>query len=258
MLKKCVTDNLEQLLEYLNNEKEYNTFLIADINNYGFESDCQDVWMDVEGEECKGVYLRFYSNLLVYSKEASLNIEIMQDILSEYEIAVIMGKSSLLAPIEDEIGYFGGGSKHLYRLADEEKLKPENQDIIQAEITDTDEIFEFLASIPEIRALYTSKDMIHDRIANHDGVHLFIRKDGKIISHGNTTSSSGATVILGGIATAPEFTRQGYAASVTSQLAREVLSLGAVPCLFADESVHEFYDKLGFESLGGWSTLVKK
>ena len=78
MLKKCVTDDLQQLLEYLHDEKEYNTFLIADINGYGFESDCQDVWMDVEGEECKGVYLRFYSNLLVYSKEDTLNIEIMK------------------------------------------------------------------------------------------------------------------------------------------------------------------------------------
>lgn len=258
MLKKCITDNLEQLLEYLNDEKEYNTFLIADINAYGFESDCQDVWMDIEEEQCKGVYLRFYSNLLVYSKEEKLNIDIMKELLSEHEIAVIMGKSSLLSPIEDEIGYYGGGSKHLYRLSSEEKLKPENPDIVQAETADTDEIFEFLASIPEIRALYTSKDMIHDRIANHDGVHLFIRKDGKIISHGNTTSTSGATIILGGIATAPEFTRQGYAASVTSELAREVLRLGAIPCLFADESVHGFYDKLGFESLGGWSTMVKK
>jgi len=258
MLKKCVTDNLQQLLEYLHDEKEYNTFLIADINSYGFESDCQDVWMDVESEECRGVYLRFYSNLLVYSKEEALNIEIMKKLLSEYDIAVIMGKSSLLSPIEEKIGYYGGGSKHLYRLAGEDKLKPENPEIVQAEITDTDEIFEFLGSIPEIRALYTSKDMIHDRIANHDGVHLFIKRDGKIISHGNTTSSEGDTVILGGIATAPEFKRQGYAASVTSALAREVLSLGAVPCLFADESVHGFYDKLGFESLGGWSTMVKK
>ena len=58
MLKKCTAEDETVLKEYLMKEKEYNTFLLADIAAYGFDNPCQDVWMETNDDVCEGIYLR--------------------------------------------------------------------------------------------------------------------------------------------------------------------------------------------------------
>ena len=86
MLKKCGSEDKGILTGYLSQEKEYNTFLLADVNTYGFDTDCQDVWMEWEEGRCTGVFLRFYTNLLVYTQERELNAGSLDFILKNYEI----------------------------------------------------------------------------------------------------------------------------------------------------------------------------
>ena len=50
MLKKCTAEDETVLKEYLMKEKEYNTFLLADIAAYGFDNPCQDVWMETNDD----------------------------------------------------------------------------------------------------------------------------------------------------------------------------------------------------------------
>lgn len=258
MLKRCTDREREVLYAYLKGEKEYNTFLLADIKKYGFDKECQDVWMDVENGVCTGVYLRFYTNLLVYSKDDRLSHEGMDYILKNYPIFVIMGKSSLLSGTAEQIGLnYRCSSKRLYSLESREYLCRNCGEAVRARVSDVDEIFEFLGSIPQIRGLYTSKEMIRDRIAGEDGIHLLIRREGRIVSHGNSTTGADDTVMIGGVATAPGYRRKGYAACVVSALADMIAAEGKTPCLFADGEAHGFFDRLGFRCLGEWMTLER-
>ncbi|HJA66134.1 hypothetical protein B5F07_07350 [Lachnoclostridium sp. An169] len=272
MLKKCGNRDEQMLTEYLGAEKEYNTFLLADLKTYGFDSECQDVWMDWEDGRCTCVYLRFYNNLLVYSREGALNPESMEYILKNCQIFVIMGKSGLLSEMGAVFGdRYKSSSKQLYRLGTRENLcgtdrrerqqesadHEEHCSVVQAGLEDVDDIYEFLGSIPQIRGLYRSKDMIRDRIASRDGTHLIIRRGSRIVSHGNSTTGSDDTVMIGGVATDPAHRRNGYASMVVSRLAEMILEQGKIPCLFSGEGAHAFFERLGFESLGGWMTLER-
>lgn len=257
MLRKCSASDEALLEEYLSKEKEYNTFLLADLKTYGFDKEFQDIWMEWQDGRCVCVYLRFYNNLLVYSRENIISPDSMDYILKNFQIFVIMGKSSLLSEMKEAVSdSYRSSSKQLYRLGTREKLC-RNSGVIQAGLDDVDEIYEFLGSIPQISGLYRSKDIIRDRIAGRDGTHLIIRKDNKIVSHGNSTTGSEDTVMIGGVATAPVYREKGYASQVVSSLAEIILKEGKIPCLFSGEEAHSFFDRLGFESLGGWMTLER-
>lgn len=259
MLKKCTAEDENVLKEYLAEEKEYNTFLLADIAAYGFDNPCQDVWMEANDGVCEGIYLRFYTNLLVYSRKEGVKQANVKTILKKFPVSVIMGKSSTLKDIRKFLSKeYDCSEKQLFRLRTTEKLQNTVPDVLQAEEKDIDDIFKFLGDIPQIRALYTSKEMIRDRIISGDGVHLFIRDDKTIISHGNSTTEAEQTVMIGGIATNEMYRKKGYASCVVSALCNDILSRGKTPCLFAEDEHAPFFESLGFESLGGWSTLERK
>lgn len=40
----------EQILDYLDEEKAMNLFIIGDIENFGYDTDFQDIWVDL-GEQ---------------------------------------------------------------------------------------------------------------------------------------------------------------------------------------------------------------
>lgn len=258
MLRKCTVEDRQVLDAYLKQEQEYNTFLQADVAAYGFDYPCQDVWMEDVNGICKGIYLRFYTNLLVYSKEKITDCTSIETILKNFPVFVIMGKSSVLEDISEYLEEkYHCTEKQLYRLLTEKDLYPETSDIVRAEEKDVEDIFEFLQKIPQIKALYTSKDMIYDRIVSGDGIHLLIRDGEKIISHGNSTTEADRTAMLGGLATDIMYRRKGYASKVLSALCRYVLNRGKIPCLFSDGELQPFLEKIGFECMGGWSTLER-
>ena len=60
MVRECTEKDKEQLLAYLKEEAVYNTFLLADIEDFGFEEKFQTVYIDEEQGKIKGVYLCFY------------------------------------------------------------------------------------------------------------------------------------------------------------------------------------------------------
>ena len=48
MVRECTEKDKERLLAYLKEEAVYNTFLLADIEDFGFEESFQTVYMDEE------------------------------------------------------------------------------------------------------------------------------------------------------------------------------------------------------------------
>lgn len=259
MLRKCTAEDENVLKEYLMKEKEYNTFLLADIAAYGFDNPCQDVWMETNEGVCEGIYLRFYTNLLVYCQNEGVKQASLETILKKFPVFVIMGKSSTLKNISKfQAEEYDCSERQLFRLQTTARLQNTVHDVLQAEEKDVDDIFDFLGNIPQIRALYTSKEMIRDRIISGDGVHLFMRDGKTIISHGNSTTEAEQTVMIGGVATNEMYRKKGYASCVVSALCGYILSRGKTPCLFAEKNLAPFFEGLGFESLGGWSTLERK
>ena len=52
-------------MQYLKAEPVYHTFLLSDLECYGFEHEFQQVYMQEKEGICEGVVLRYYNNLIL-------------------------------------------------------------------------------------------------------------------------------------------------------------------------------------------------
>ncbi len=258
MVKECTEQDRSTLINYLNQEPVYNTFMLADIEDFGFGEKFQTVYMDVEQGECIGVYLCFYQNLLVYSKEGKMNISFLEQLISWFIPDVVMGKTEDVKIVQRILFDYQLTERPLYLCENAEHLVEVKAEIKRAVKEDADEIFAFLQSIPELKNLYTSKQMIEDRIVKNTGVHYLIRDNGKIIAHGNSAARCEKTVMIGGVAVSPQYRNQKLARQIVSRLCREIFDQGKTPCLFSSMgSAHNLYCQIGFHMVGEWATLAE-
>lgn len=257
---KCTYSNKNNLIDYLQEEAVLNTFLIADILNYGFDKEFQTVWADFNGEVCQGVYLRFYDNLIYYSRENILNVKLVQKLFKEWKPDVIMGKLENIKKISEFTNNYRLNTNILYEL----KTKPlENEcradiKICKAVSGDEHKIHDFLMSIEQLKYMYASKQMIADRLKNKDGVHYYIEIDNELAAHANSTAVSPLTVMIGGVATAKSYRNNKLSSILVSKLCEDIQSMGKTPCLFTKrENNNNMFTRIGFEKAGDWGTLTK-
>lgn len=279
MIIRCEKQHETQLLNYLKDEAVYNTFMLADIANYGFDKEFQTVYGDFDKNgNCKGVYLRFYENLIVYSKSSStalndevsknnedtLNSPIAKEFLSELfkdrKPLVVMGKADVVNEIHKLLDNYSYSTRPLYLLDNDASLMDTEEFSIQKGIQeDAEAIYQFLMSIDEMKTLYGSREMIEDRLKIGDGTHYFIKENNTIIGHANSAAVSIYTVMIGGVATAIESRDRKIASALVSTLCRDILATGKKPCLFSTrDNEHNLFYNLGFYKAGSWGVLEKR
>ncbi len=257
MVKVCGAQDRPALLAYLKQEPVYNTFMLADIADFGFDEKFQTVYMDVEEGVCRGVYLCFYQNLLLYSKDGEVNLPFLKQLLTDYVPDVVMGRIKNVKAVQQIISDYRLEARGLYLLCEPDSLAEDPAEIQQASVEDVDDIFAFLQSIPELRSLYASKQMIEDRISRNCGIHYLIRENGRIIAHANSTAECEETTMIGGVAVEPLARGKKLASQVVSALCRQILANGKLPCLFCSrEEDHNLYTRIGFRYVGEWATLT--
>lgn len=267
MIRKCTEEDRARLEAYLINESVYNTFILADIADFGFESDFQTVWVEETEERISGVYLRFYGNLILYSQENRINQEFLRELFRQFRPDVIMGKAENIDRVQEILPEYGKNRKDLYLLKEEDfqpMVREQDKTVMTPVVLhalreeEADKAFAFIQTIPEIRGLYTSRQMIYDRIRQKKGTHYALLKEGEVIAHANSAAASEHTVMIGGVAVAPAYRRQGMAGRLVSRLCRDILGQGKMPCLFCDsEEARGLFCSLGFRKAGMWGTLLK-
>ena len=67
MLRLANEKNRREVLDYCLEEPNINLFIIGDIENFGFDKDFQDVWIQYKEEIITGIVLRYHTNFIVYS-----------------------------------------------------------------------------------------------------------------------------------------------------------------------------------------------
>lgn len=261
MITKCDKTHEESLLSCLKEEAVYNTFLLADIANYGFDKGFQTVYGDFDEDgSCQGVYLRFYENLIVYTKTSSrIAADFLSELFESWKPAVVMGKADTVKEIHRLLSSYSYSTRPLYLLDDDTLLMDTDGFSIQKGVpSDAEAIYEFLMSIDEMKTLYGSKEMIEDRLRTGDGTHYFIKENGVIIGHANSAAVSSCTVMIGGVATAVQRRDKKLASALVSTLCQDILATGRKPCLFCTrEKEHNLYYNLGFRKAGDWAVMEK-
>ncbi len=250
----------DKLLAYLEQQPLINTFLLADIEKYGFNQPFQQVWLEEKNGALQAVYLRFYQNIIVYSHCNHLDAEFVQLLIEQFDILLVMGRGADMDCLSSlEHGNWSLVKKGFYSMPNDYLLpEPTALPLRTADCGDVDLIHNFLCGIEGFAAMYASRDMLYDRIHSGDGIHLLYEKNGKLISHANSTTPSRYGAILGGVATAPEVRHMGHASAVVVALSRQILSLGLQPCvLSAAPSGQNLFESIGFTRVEDWNTIER-
>ena len=256
MIIQCTEKDREMLVSFLRKEPVYNTFILADIEDLGFDSSVQTVYAEVEEGECVGVYLCFYKNLLISCEENRTNVDFLEQLFGMFLPDVVMGKPADVRVAAWLLTDYRSETKGFYALEDDSGLEEASVQPEEARAEDAGEIFRFIQGIPELADMYTSEQMIEDRIRNGLGVHYVFREKGVIIAHGNSAARSSGTVMIGGVATAPEYRGRHLAGQIVSRLSRDILKEGKTPCLISLRGEEDnLYIRLGFRKIGDWAML---
>lgn len=197
-------------MQYLKAEPVYHTFLLSDLECYGFEHEFQQVYMQEKEGICEGVVLRYYNNLILSEFIEKPECKKIAELVTS-EITTVMGKGENVEQVmrcvdrKWEIIY-----NTLYVHQNMKSLEKKVGEIRRAEKKDIERIYEFLMTFPEMRALYAEKGMIENRICGKEGFHIIMEKEGEIIAHGNSAATTDQTCMMGGICVAQDMRKKGY------------------------------------------------
>lgn len=238
--------------EYLNEKPFFHTFLLADIEQYGFDKKFQTVYLQEKDGQCEGVFLKYFNNFILAGDESLIEFEQLSHLISD-EITTIMGKVELVSGVVEHISKQTTIVRNNLYVHKNHHKEVINEQVHFASLEDVDRIHEFLMSFPEFVNLYSEKEMLVNRLKNNEGIHLYIEKDGKIIAHGNSAAAAEKTCMIGGLCVAKPYRGLGYAKMILQMLCNHIHEQEKTPCIFASqEKAYSIFSELGFTVYGEW------
>ena len=150
-----VNESLENAFwEYVSHEERINLFIIGDVENYGFETDFQDVWFQMNDDKIVAVMLRYYKSLIIYSYENDYNIDEMIDHINSLDIKEISGKKIVIDRLLTKYKDFKKSKEtqfcSLKTLKEIDVLNLKDNKIEKAEISDLKELNDFICSVEDM------------------------------------------------------------------------------------------------------------
>ncbi|TDV24417.1 hypothetical protein BCF59_0382 [Mycoplasmopsis mustelae] len=254
-------DKIDTVLKYIYQKDPIQyLFLISDIEQYGLKKDSDILTFVVYDEQkIKGIFLKFYSNLVILFDDFKLNFDEFKYLLERYQIENL---------IIDQ-NFYDYCKKHKYLNILGYKITP--QQIAKLDITAFNEIKTNYKNISQKIQLQDLPDIIQSRrqISEFQGVStqslnlnylinefqngyyqaFIVRKDRKVVSHSSTSAKNNKVAMLGGIFTLNEYRRSGYAQDCVISLCDDLLKKDLIPILFfSNPSAGKMYYKLGFKN----------
>lgn len=264
MLIKATEQDKKMLLDYCNDEPSINLFIVGDIELYGFDSEFQDVWYQMDNGEVKGIILKYHDNFILYSKD-QLNFEEIIEILGKYQPPIISGKASIMNRLYELVkDHYTKRVMNFAELISDEKLTVNIDDVKIARVADARDIAIKYGDIDTFRHLYSDdvnerEKQIANRISSLEGIHMFIKINDDIISHGNTAAETETAGMIGGVFTVEDFQRRGYAKKVVTALSKNLINRKKRACLFySSEASEKLFKQLGFKDIDQWVVLGGK
>ncbi|PZC52055.1 MULTISPECIES: GNAT family N-acetyltransferase [unclassified Mesotoga] len=245
----------KNLLPFLYRNREFNMFIIGDIENTSSDSDNLEIFLDGDFDSPRGILLRYYK-FLILSDGAGMNFEQAAEVVRRFEQAMML--SGTISGIDRITPY-------LQDIREEEEtlhfavLREPNLDAARFEVRratteDAEKLLVFLFSIEEFHA--TDEESFMATLKDGSTRRYIIEDQGKILATAASTSESSDMAMIIGVATGKDFRGRGLASAVVSRLCEDLLAEGRTPCLLYDNpEAGRIYNRLGFREIGKLKTL---
>lgn len=256
MIRKLTQLDNHQLMEYLKEEKAFNLFIIGDIENFGYDSDFQEIWAEFdEKDEIKGVLLRYRHFYIPYSKGEFDIQEFVSIINNDKKFEAISGKKTVIEKLDEFMEFEKKKEQFFSELVDDSLLDGniDLSEVKKASIEDVDSILELRSKIEEFDTTPSGKESFKESILTGTGRTYFIERDGEAIACASTTAENSESAMVVGVCTHPDHRKKGYATKCMMVLCKEVLDEGRTLCLFYDNpKAGRIYKQIGFKDIGKW------
>ena len=254
-MKKLSFNESKKLFPFLSREKEYNLFIIGDIENTSPDADYMEIFIDGELEQPKGVLMRYYKFFVIYSPD-EMDYKSAAEIIRDFKQAMILsGKTSCIDKITPYLkDMIKEESKMHFAVLKEPNLDYCGLPVRRASIEDAGQLLDLLNSIEEFYV--TDEESFNESLKKGTTRRYVVEKDGKIVSTAASTAETSDLAMIIGVATLKEYRNQGLASCVVSKLCSDLLSEGKTPCLFYDNpKAGKIYQRLGFREIGTWKMI---
>ncbi len=260
--KRAKEKDLDGIRRYLMKEREFNLFIIGDIENHGLHTDFLDVYLDQKDEKIYGVLLRYYNSYVFYTKDKDSDRQGVVDIASEHPGKFILsGKRDCLIPLLPLIKRDIKKKKALFfaslkEISKEIKVNTDVQ-VKLATLKEARELYDMLMDIEEFsEETRTSYDAFVNSMKSGASRRYIIIEDGKIVSTASTAAENSMSAMVVAVATKKGYRNKGYATSCMYQLSSDLLAEGKILCLFYDNpEAGKIYKRLGFKEMGIWQMI---
>lgn len=246
MIVQCCEKDRNIVMDYLNVDRVLNLFFVGDIENFGFENDFQKIFMDLENDKIKTVYLLFHDSFLITSQTGDFNQEFIDECIEKYHILNFSGEEKLVEKINLE----GFKNDDCYFC----KMTKSNQLPIDLKIN-----IATLDTVEKVESIHNqifglSKSGLKESISTNTGRTYYFEKDDKIVSVASSTAETEGLAMVVGVCTLDDHRNCGYASQLVSKLCNDLLNEKKVPCLFYNNpDAGKIYHRLGFEDIGRWA-----
>ena len=254
-MRRIPGNEWKMLIPFLSAEREFNVFMIGDIENTPPEAEHMEIFVEGELENPAGVLLRYYRFFIVYSSERMDHAGAAK-IIKDFEKAIVLsGKADCIDAIAPHLREITKeeATMHL-ALLKEPNLEENDLPIRRATMSDAGELLALLNSIEEFRA--TEEESFLSSLESGTSRRYIVEMDGRIVSTAASTAESSDMAMIIGVATHKDYRKRGLASKVVSKLCSDLLASGRTPCLFYDNpEAGKIYNRLGFREIGKWKIL---
>lgn len=262
MIRKLTETDRQPALDFLSFEPSFNAFAIGDIENFGFDTEFQDVWGEFDSDGAfRALVLRFHNNYVVCAADSGFETSSVADLLpTPDEAMMVSGKEAIVTRLAAAMDLDYVRHQHLAEIVSDADLPdPAAELSVERAIPATfEEVIELQRSIEEFRDLMGNVDAMRHNEESGTGRTLFVRRDGRVVSCASSAAESTCSAVIIGVCTAEPFRGQGLATACTSRLCRSLLDEGKSVCLFYDNpAAGRIYKRIGFRDVGRWATAMR-
>ncbi len=265
MIRKLSAKDNKEILKFLEKEKEFNLFIIGDIENHGYDKDFMDIYGEYDDEVIVSCVLLYRDSVVYYTIKKETSKEVI-DLINTFDYKVINGKGEVIDQIKGFVDYSICRDDYFVKIS-ELKVDVE-KDYIVKKASSVDEltgIFELLRTIDEFKYVEADDYMFNKFISSNmykldantsDSVYYIEDEDGSVISTAATSASNTYSAMIVGVATNKSKRTEDLATKIIYEICKEYLENGKTLCLFYDNpKAGSIYRRVGFEDVGKWTML---
>ena len=256
MIRKLTSTDNADVLEFLSPESSINLFIIGDIENFGYDSDIQDLWAEFDDDgKIRAVLLRYFHYYVIYAPGDYDAKSFAAIINSDPQFELLSGKKGAIEPLGSLLRIDRAKELYFAELTDDSQLDRDLDcsEVQKATLDNVDEIHELRSRIEEFQTTPSARDSLRKGMENGSSATYYYRRNGAMIASASITAENSKSAMIIGVCSLPEHRRKGYATMCMTALCRDLLSKGKTLCLFYDNpDAGKIYKRIGFRDIGKW------